>query len=248
MKLSSLALLFSCCWISAACTATFEVELAFEEEGSFEKMEYQAPSGRTLPYMSMEPAVMEAGEDYPLVLVLHGVGGRGQVDWAKNCYANAVLMKPAMRAEHPCFVIAPTVGLEESWRGQPLLDVFDLLEELMGELPIDSERVYITGQSMGGFGTYQALIERPQLFAAAAPVCGWNEPSKAETISHIPLWAFHGTDDLVVPVSGSQEMVEALREAGGSPKYTELPGVKHDAWNQAYDSVELWAWLFSQLR
>lgn len=254
MKLSSLVLLFSCCWILSSCTATpeetgvHEKTGAYEEQGSFEKTEFQASSGRVISYLMMEPAEMNSGEQYPLVLALHGIGGRGQEDWEKNCYANAVLAEPAMREKHPCFVLAPTVGPQENWSGEPLLDVFDLIDALKEDLPVDPERVYVTGQSMGGFGTFQALMERPKLFAAAVPVCGGNDPARAGLISAIPLWAFHGTEDTLVPVTGSREMIAALREAGGEPKYTELPGVGHGAWGPAYDSAELWAWLFSQRR
>jgi predicted peptidase len=108
MKSALAASLLSCCWILTSCTGTAEKTGAYEEQGSFEKTEFQASSGRVISYLMMEPAEMNSGEQYPLVLALHGIGGRGQEDWEKNCYANAVLAKPAMREKHPCFVIAPS--------------------------------------------------------------------------------------------------------------------------------------------
>ncbi|MEM7012387.1 MAG: prolyl oligopeptidase family serine peptidase, partial [Verrucomicrobiota bacterium] len=111
---------------------------------------------------------------------------------------------------------------------------------------IDSKRIYVTGQSMGGFGTFAAIVQRPDLFAAAVPVCGGHQPENAEKIAGVPIWVFHGAKDTGVPVKLSRDMVEAIRKAGGDPKYTEYPNVGHNAWTPAYATAELWEWVFEQ--
>jgi len=99
---------------------------------------------------------------------------------------------------------------------------------------------------MGGYGTWDLIEREPKLFAAAIAVCGAGDPSRAPSIAKMAIWAFHGDKDGVVPVSGSREMVEALKKAGGSPKYNEFPGVGHAAWGPAYATEGLWEWMFEQ--
>ena len=114
--------------------------------------------------------------------------------------------------------------------------------------PVDLDRVYITGISMGGFATWEALIRHPENFAAAIPVCGGGDVSFADRIKHIPVWAFHGAEDPVVPVVCSRSMIENLTKAGGDPRYTEYPRVGHNSWDRAFDEPELLSWLFSKSR
>jgi len=124
----------------------------------------------------------------------------------------------------------------------------ELLDQLGTEFRIDPDRVYVTGLSMGGFGTWDILLREPGRFAAGIAVCGAGDPSQAERIQHVPVWAFHGDKDGVVPVSGSREMVAALKKAGAEPKYDEFPGVGHGSWYKAYATPGLWDWLFAQRR
>ena len=126
----------------------------------------------------------------------------------------------------------------------PLLD--SVLEEFEGK--VDLDRIYVVGFSMGGYGTWDLIVRHPGRFAAAVPVCGAGDPSKAEGIKDLPVWAFHGDKDGAVPVSGSREMVAALKKAGGEPKFTEFPGVGHNAWTPAWRNPELVAWLFDKTR
>jgi predicted peptidase len=123
--------------------------------------------------------------------------------------------------------------------------------ELVGALQmeysqIDPKRIYVTGLSMGGFGTWDVIQRKPDLFAAAVPICGGGDVSKAEKIALIPIWAFHGAEDLLVLPKWSRDMINAIRKAGGNPKYTEYPGVGHQSWIKAYSEPELFIWLFSQ--
>lgn len=223
--------------------------------GDFEKSAFKPSSGDELRYALLKPAGLKDGEKVPLVIALHGVGGRGSAAWEKNCSANLVLAGPEMREKFPCFVMAPTTEKRETWwssaglRGKERLpDVFELIEHLLAELPVDRKRVYVTGQSMGGFGTFGAIGQRPDLFAAAAPVCGGYDPEKAKGFAALPIWIFHGAKDTTVPVERSREMVEALKKAGGNPKYTEFPTTGHNAWTPAYNDEKLWDWMFAQRR
>jgi predicted peptidase len=214
----------------------------------FEKTEYKSDSSRTLQYALLKPQKVEAGKKYPLLLSLHGAGGRGNKNWERNCFANKVLSGGEMRSKYPCFILAPTVSKQGSWKSESMDDVLELVGKLLKKLPVDPDRVYVTGQSMGGYGTFEAMARKPELFAAGAPVCGGNQASNAKKMASIPIWVFHGEKDRVVPVARSREMVEAIKKAGGKPRYTELPGVRHNAWTPAYKNQELWKWMFSQKR
>lgn len=207
-------------------------------------------SDEKIDYWLLSPAKIEPGKKYPLVLALHGRGG--------NTTAAGVLAKDDLREKYPCFVLAPTTTRQGTWalppnanrlNGRPKLPAALLVVEMLKkEKPIDADRVYVTGQSMGGFGTFGAVAASPQTFAAAVPVCGGWTTDDAAKMKDVPLWAFHGDKDTTVPVERSRDMIEAIKKAGGAPKLTEFPGVGHPSWVPAYDSAETWAWLFAQKR
>ena len=113
---------------------------------------------------------------------------------------------------------------------------------------VDARRVYLTGLSMGGYGTWELAARQPQRFAAVVPICGGGDERQASRLSALPIWAFHGAADNVVFPIRSQKMVDAIRAAGGKIQYTQYPGVGHNSWNQAYRSDELLKWLFAQRR
>ena len=232
----------SCCVILLLFSSTE----TFAED--FEKTEYKADSARTLQYALLKPQKVEAGKKYPLLLSLHGAGGRGNKNWERNCFANKVLSGGEMRSKYPCFILAPTVSKQGSWKSESMDDVLELVGKLLKKLPIDPGRVYVTGQSMGGGGTYEAMARKPELFAAGVPVCGGNKVENAKKMASIPIWAFHGEKDRVVHVERGREMIEAIKKAGGKPRYTELPGVRHNSWTPAYKNQEMWKWLFAQKR
>ena len=125
--------------------------------------------------------------------------------------------------------------------------VLDVIEKLKAEFKsIDASRVYVTGQSMGGAGSFGAIAARPDLFAAAVPVCGGWNPADAKKMARVAVWAFHGLNDRTVPPERSRDMIAALKKAGGKTKHTEYEGVGHNSWNKAYRDTELWKWLFTQ--
>ena len=211
----------------------------------YENRQHVGKAGRRLRYDLMTPGNYDPKKKYPLVLCLHGSAGSTQ--------AARVLAGPEMRAKYPCFVLAPETLVGEAWGPRPfdaMADVqplvLEIIAALQNEFSVDSKRFYVTGQSGGGFGTYAFIIGNPGLFAAAAPVCGTGDTTKAGRIAKIPIWIFHGDQDGLVPVRKSREMFEALKRAGGEPKYTEYKGVKHNSWDKAYATEEFWEWLFEQ--
>ena len=123
-----------------------------------------------------------------------------------------------------------------------------MVDGLIAAGKVDPARVYVTGLSMGGYGTWYAAGMPGSRFAAAAPVCGGGDPDWAKRYVGLPVWAFHGDDDRAVPVGRSREMIEAIRAAGGEPKYTEYPAVGHDSWTRTYADDAFHDWLFAQRR
>ena len=130
----------------------------------------------------------------------------------------------------------------------PMRLALEALAQVQKEFTIDDKRLYITGLSMGGYGTWDVIWRHPTMFAAAVPVCGGGDESKATIVKDIPIWCFHGGADNVVPKERSIHMIEAIKAAGGNPKYTEYPGVGHNSWDRAYAEPELPKWLFAHHR
>jgi predicted peptidase len=123
-----------------------------------------------------------------------------------------------------------------------------LVKELCKAFPVDHNRIYATGLSMGALGMWDMVTRAPELFAAGIAICGGYDTTQASRIWHIPFWVFHGSADASVPVEGSRAMVEALKECGGSPRYTEYKGAGHPIWQRTYGNSEVISWLFQQSR
>ncbi len=223
---------------------------------------YESAKGDTMPYRILKPDNYDADKEYPLVLCLHGAGGRGTDNNSRGTEAFKVLSSKEVRSEYPAFLLTPQCPNGERWvdvkwkKGSYSIDnipisremelVVEILDSVVEELSIDTDRVYVTGQSMGGYGTWDIVLRYPDRFAAAIPVCGAGDPSEAGAVADLPVWIFHGADDPTVPPSGAREMVKALKEAGGNPRYTEYPGVKHFSWEPAWKEDEIVPWLFKQ--
>jgi len=220
---------------------------------------FVASSSETLPYRIFIPDVSSSQHFYPLVIFLHGGSGSGVDNISQILGSNwrgaHVWTQADNQLRHPCFVLAPQ--LPKLWRwdvvGHPRLSLYaealvELLIALKNEFPIDENRVYLTGQSLGGWGTWDLITKQPEIFAAAVPVCGGGDPSAAVGLRDIPIWAFHGRRDSQIPVERSREMVAALRELGATVRYTEYKLLGHDIWDKAYSEPDLIDWLFSQNR
>ncbi len=220
-------------------------------EPPYQRRTFQGSGDGRLNYGWLTPLKTTTGEKYPLVVCLHGSGG--------NVKASSVLAEQPMREQYPAFVMVPEAERPATWAqtdifrrpGAAVLPekmpvLIEAIRELIKTEAIDPARVYITGQSLGGVGSWGAISRHPELFAAAVPVCGaWKVDDVPKMLS-VPVWAFHGEKDPTVPVHFSRDLTAAITKAGGTAKYTEYPGVGHDSWLKAYDDAEMWQWLFSQ--
>jgi predicted peptidase len=248
--------------LSLAFLACFQTSaMAETKNDAFAAKEYKSAKGESLPYRFLKPERIEPGKSYPLVLFLHGAGERGIDNAAQLTHGVGELAKPENREKHPCFVVAPQCPSDRRWvevdwalpshtipktPSVPLTLTFELLDQLTAELPVDKSRIYITGLSMGGFGTWDAIARRPDYFAAAVPVCGGGDAAQASRLKALPIWAFHGDRDSVVQSRRTPDMVAAIRQAGGAPKMTIYPGVDHNSWTATYADPAMWNWLFTQ--
>ncbi len=188
------------------------------------------------------PADFGADRDrhWPLLLFLHGAGERG-ADIAKVKMHGPPKLIEAGR-DFPFVIISPQCPEGEWWN---IVALAGLIERLCAELPIDQERIYLSGLSMGGFATWAMAIQHPDRYAAILPVCGGGDPHRARVLRDVPVWAFHGDADRVVVIERSREMVEAIKAAGGSPRFTVYEGVGHDAWSATYENPAVYEWLLS---
>lgn len=218
---------------------------------AFQTREFKGTNGETLRHSLFVPA-QKSDAPLPLVLCLHGSGG--------NTAAANVLAAPEMQARYPCIVIAPacegksTRWVEGGFRIKDktvravMPELMEMLDAVIVEFKADPARIYVTGQSLGGVGSWGLIASHAEKFAAAVPVCGIWEPADAAKMNGVAIWAFHGADDPTVPVSGSRDMIAALKKAEitPEPKYTEFPGVGHGSWERTYETAEMWEWLFAQ--
>lgn len=230
-------------------------------QAAYEAKTYHGADKQALPYRLLKPENAEPGKTYPLVLFLHGAGERGTDNNKQIVYFAREFTKPENRQKYPCFVLCPQCPAECRWvevdwnlpshtmpekPSEPLNLAFELVDKLAAELPVDKSRIYVTGLSMGGYGTWDAIQRRPEFFAAAIPICGGGDAAEAPKLKNLPIWAFHGDKDTSVKPSRTTDMIEAIRKAGGTPKMTIYPGVNHNSWDATYANPEVWAWLFAQ--
>jgi predicted peptidase len=187
---------------------------------------------------------------WPLVLFLHGAGERGD---------DLTLVKkhgiPRVAEERrvpgfedlPFISVSPQCPSESRWSRETLA-LSALLDEIEETHRVDPDRIYVTGLSMGGFGTFALAAAEPHRFAAIVPICGGGMRTDTRRLFHIPTWVFHGAKDTTVPLSSSAEMVEWLARSGGSPRFTVYPDAAHDSWTETYDNPDLYRWLLSHTR
>jgi predicted peptidase len=186
---------------------------------------------------------LDQNRRWPVILFLHGSGERGNDLNKVKAYGPPKLIADGQ--DLPFVIVSPQVPERSTWD----VDALDaLLDDVVRQYAVDEERVYLTGVSMGGAGTWRLAIAHPERFAAIAPICGWGDPSMARRLSSIPTWVFHGAKDDQVPLRASEEMVEALKQAGNEPRFTIYPDAGHDSWTPAYNNPDLFAWFLSHKR
>ena len=189
----------------------------------------------------------------PVILFLHGAGESG----TDGVLPTTVGIGPAIDAQperFPAIVVFPQASRGYGWRGFNLRAAIAALDDVERAFETDADRVYVTGISMGGYGTWRLAYEQPERFAAAVPICGGfdgppeDRPIAAQRLARLPQWAFHGDADDIIRVDESRAMVQALREAGANVRYTEYAGARHNSWDRAYAEPELMPWMLGQTR
>lgn len=247
-------------WISLS------VETAAQDLNLFQKKQFIIGND-TLPYRLLLPENYDASKKYPLVFFLHGAGERGNDNEKQLVHGAKLFLKEEVRRDYPAIVVFPQCPQNSFWsnvdfrmengkrvfgfkaQGEPTIAMKlaqELLYSILREYPVNKKKVYAGGLSMGGMGTFEIVRRNPKLFAAAFPICGGGEPSTASVMKKIKWWVFHGGKDDVVPPGLSEKMVDALKAAKASVKFTLYPDANHNSWDPAFAEPELLPWLFKQ--
>jgi predicted peptidase len=184
-------------------------------------------------------------EKWPLILYLHGIGERGSDLSLVKTHGIPKIVNG--RPDFPFVTVSPQCPDGTVW-SEHHVALNGLLDDIVKTYAVDENRIYLTGNSMGGYGTWSLAAAYPQRFAALAPICGGGEPETACALKEVPVWAFHGAEDPAVDLQYGQEMVDALRACGGNVRFTVYCGVGHDSWTQTYDNPELYQWFLQQSR
>lgn len=212
------------------------------------RFQTQRTASIDLPYVLYLPENYEKTQDsLPLILFLHGMGERGTD--LELIRTQGLPKRLEKKSGFPFVVISPQCPLD-SWWSLHVEDLIHLLDNIIASYRVDTSRVYLTGLSMGGFGTWALASSYPERFAAIAPICGgmdhWLDmDARAKALKNTPIWTFHGAADTAVPILMTEKVIEAIEAAGGSVKYTIYPRVGHDSWTQTYANPELYEWFLS---
>jgi predicted peptidase len=198
----------------------------------------------TVNYLLALPPASEAkpAGGYPLMLFMHGAGERG---------TDLNLVKkhgpPKLVGKNPelnkFIIVSPQCPAGQWW---DITAMKGLIDHIAATQPVDKNRIVITGLSMGGYGTWAMLAKYPDLAAAAVPICGGGKPETAVRFKDVPIHCYHGAKDPTVPQKQSDDMIEALKKAGGKPEYTVFPDAAHDSWTAAYSDPKLFGWMLAQ--
>lgn len=239
---------------------SFKTSSSFDPAELFEPRLFENAAGETMPYRLLPPLRVEPQKQYPLVLCLHGMGERGDDNLRQLTHVIPAFAGPEVRERFPAWIVAPQCPADEQWAGinrngggqvrateisRPLRLCLEAISSLEKKGAVDSLRLYVIGLSMGGFGTWDLIARYPDIFAAAVPICGGGDERMAPFLGKMPIWAFHGAMDDVVPAENTRRMIQAIQAAGGNPRYTEYPDAGHNSWDPAMREPELLPWLFS---
>jgi len=219
----------------------------------------------TLSYRILKPKNYNSSKQYPVHLFLHGAGERGNDNSSQLTHGAALFLKKEARNNYPAWVIFPQCSKDDRWPSffsdswnetltkisskpnKSLNLVIKLMDEFIQKKQVDKARIYVSGLSMGGMGTFEILCRRPNMFAAASPICGNGVAQMAKIYAKkTPVWIFHGSDDTVVSPIHSLKMAAAIIEAGGSPKMTLYEGVDHGSWYNAFAEQNFLKWIYSK--
>jgi predicted peptidase len=248
-------------YLFAGIVVALTVALASSANAADEAASAQGPSGEqakpgaqhaerldaqvhvAMDYLLFLPEGYEKKDAWPLMLFLHGAGERGDdLNLVKKHGPPKIV---ETKKDFPFVLVSPQCKRNRWWEPFSLTA---LLDEICAKYKIDQDRIYVTGLSMGGFGTWSLAAHTPDRFAAIVPICGGGDPIWAMRYGQLPIWVFHGGKDPVVPLARSQEMVDAIKKRGGNVKLTVYPDAGHDCWTAAYEDPELYEWLLQQRR
>jgi predicted peptidase len=200
-------------------------------------------------WLSVPDALKDSTEPVPLVIFLHGAGERGGLEYVTS-HGPARQIKEGK--QFPFITLAPSCPAHDWWFTYiPMLNA--LLDDILARYPVDPRRVYLTGLSMGGNGTWHWAMQNPERFAAIAPICGFGvdilyPEGGVANLKDVPVWTFHGALDDVVALHETAQLVDALKTAGGQVRFTVYPDLKHNSWDAAYETPELYDWLLGHVR
>jgi len=219
----------------------------------------------TLNYRILKPLNYNPNKQYPVHLFLHGSGERGNDNSSQLTHGGKLFLKKENREKYNSWVIFPQCSKNDRWPSlssdqwdksfnnnnskpnKSLGLVIRLMDKFIEKKQVDKQRIYLSGLSMGGMGTFEILFRRPNMFAAATPICGNGIPQLAKLYADkVPLWIFHGSDDNVVSPKYSLAMAKAIIEAGGSPKMTLYENTGHGSWNNAFEEKDFLKWIHSK--
>lgn len=236
--------------LSAILVAAFSLPALAADPAPGKQVEQTLEADDTkMPYLLYLPENYDETDDaLPLVLFLHG---RGESYGPLSLVAKWGPPKFAARGDKlPFILVSPQCPGNDSWsRDSQQTLLIKLLDHIEETYRVDKARVYVTGLSMGGYGTWRLTADHPGRFAAAAPICGGGKPEDASKLVKLPIWVFHGDQDTAVPFQRSVEMVEAIRKAGGeSIRFTTLENIGHNCWSAAYATPQLYSWMFKHKR
>jgi predicted peptidase len=236
---------------------------ALDVEAIMKSEVYKDASGELLNYRLYLPDGIEGIKNCPLLIFLHGAGERGSDNKKQLVHCIKDIVSYSVEKKEPMILVVPQCPDNMKWVNVdwgalsnampekpsiPMKLTMEAVESLAKKYPVDQKRIYVTGLSMGGYGTWDAVQRWPEYFAAAMPLCGGGDDKLADRIKNVPIWAFHGDKDTAVKTERSRAMIEAIKKSGGNPKYTEYQGVGHDCWTVTFKNPEVLAWLFAQKR
>jgi len=249
------------CWLISS------VSIFSQQTSLFEKKQF-IQNRDTLNYRIMYPKNFSKEKEYPVVLFLHGSGERGNDNELQMVHGSTLFSKKENREQFPAIVLFPQCPEDDYWSNfevdrssfpillnskynepptKALQQVIALLEEITTKSYVNKNQLYVMGLSMGGMGTFELVYRKPNLFAAAIPICGAGDPEYVnEYAKSTPIWVFHGAKDTIVNPLQSVEMVSAILKAGGFPKFTLYDKANHNSWDNAFAEKDLLQWLFSQ--
>ncbi len=254
--------------ISVLLLLFFSFQAAQSQDFSlYQEKEFTGKNGTTLPYRILYPENYDPSRKYPLVLLLHGGGERGNDNGKQLTHGAKLFLQPENRSRYPCIVVAPQCPENSYWASvkfertkypleldfnykypvtPPLESAVELVRQIIKEKKADKKRIYIAGLSMGGMGTLEAVYRNPRLFSAAAAICGGGDvKTYSKKAAKTRFWLFHGDVDGVIPVKHSREMLARLQELKADVKYSEYPGVNHNSWENAFAEPGFLDWMFS---